>query len=255
MLSVGAGPIDRKLSRVLLRGAARAAHFISYRDEMSRDYMRSIGRDVSRDEVSADLVFGLPPTSVDHRDGRRPAVAIGVLWSGTWEKRPDARDRYRDRLVELVGLLWDGGNDVVLVIGDAADTESRDELVNALEKTDSVRARERLDCPPIRSFDDVLKTLANCEAAIVSRYHNVVAALMTATPVISLEYGFKNRALMSSAGLAEWCLHIDDFDPADVARRVATVNPQIAVEETAAVEALRAEVNQQFFDVLGTVER
>ena len=236
-------------------GTARAAHFISYRDTMSRDYMRSIGRDVSHDEVSTDLVFGLPPAPTGRRDVATPTVAIGVLWSGNWAERPEARDRYRDRLVELVALLWDAGNNVALIIGDAADTESRDDLLNALEKRNSKRARERLECPPLRSFDDVLRTLASCDAAVVSRYHNVVAALMTATPVVSLEYGFKNRALMSSAGLTDWCLHIDDFDPADVARRVASASPEVAVEESRAVDALRCDVGELFADVLSKVGR
>ena len=159
-------------------------------------------------------------------------------------------------MVELVESLWDDGNRVVLLIGDRADTESREELAIALAKVDDVRAREQLECPSIDSFDDVVQTMAACDAAVVSRYHHVVAALMAATPVVSLEYGFKNRAVMTDAGLAEWCLHIDEFEPGDVARRVASAaGSDVGAVEARAVEAFRRNVADQYSRMLGGAGR
>ncbi len=42
-VSVGAGPIVHPLSRWLMKSAARMAHYRSYRDTTSKDYMQSVG--------------------------------------------------------------------------------------------------------------------------------------------------------------------------------------------------------------------
>ena len=50
-LAVGAGPITRRASRALLRSAVGLAHHVSYRDIESLEFMASIGRNTSSDDV------------------------------------------------------------------------------------------------------------------------------------------------------------------------------------------------------------
>jgi polysaccharide pyruvyl transferase WcaK-like protein len=257
MLSVGAGPITSRSSRLFLRAAARTAYYLSYRDRMSRSYMQSIGRDVSRDRVAPDLVLGFP--SVPRRvrsDGPARSVAIGVLSTLNWRGRPDEYAGYRSRLASVVAGLWQEGNRVTLLIGDRADTESRDQLHITLAGIDEQAARTRLDVPRIDSFDDVLRVMGGCDAAVVSRYHHLVAALLASTPLVSLEYGFKNRALMSDLGLGDCCLTIDDFDPIDVVSRVAALQRRglpDSVEQ--ALDSYRAQLADQYSAVFGDTER
>lgn len=247
MLSVGAGPINSPISRALLRAATAATHDISYRDVESRDYMRSIGRDVRDDRVAPDLVFGLSPPAVRRRAGASTTVAIGVLWSGNWANRPGAHRRYQQELIGLVTRLWASGRRVLLLIGDRADEPARGELAAALAEIDGDRSRDALECPPVTSFDDVLAAVAACDVAVVSRYHHVVAALTTLTPVVSLEYGFKNRALMTAVGLATWCLDVDEFDADDVADRVASLaGAEFPSVTSRTLRAWRDDVARQF---------
>jgi polysaccharide pyruvyl transferase WcaK-like protein len=49
--SVGAGPIRHPLSRWLMKAAARAAHWRSYRDTVSKAFMARIGFDVRNDPI------------------------------------------------------------------------------------------------------------------------------------------------------------------------------------------------------------
>jgi polysaccharide pyruvyl transferase WcaK-like protein len=59
-VSVGAGPIDHPISRQFMKAAARMAHYRSYRDSVSREFMAGIGFDVRNDAVYPDIAFRLP---------------------------------------------------------------------------------------------------------------------------------------------------------------------------------------------------
>ena len=251
IVSTGAGPISSPVSRLLLRAAAGTARYVSYRDQASRDYMRSIGRNVDHDVVVPDLAFGLPeasippPTSLPER-----SVAVGVLWNGNWQARPGAAATYQSRLIDLIAGLWDEGCRVTLLIGDRADTDGREELLAALAVRHPQEFGSRLEVPRLGSFDDVLRAMAGCTSAVVSRYHHLVAALMTSTPLVSLEYGFKNRALMDAVGLGEHCLEVNDFDPSDVVRRVEKAEAVGAVGVRPILAGFRAQVGDQYTNVL-----
>ena len=60
IVSVGAGPINRTLGRVLVKAIFSLADYRSFRDDASRDYLTGIGFQVERDPVYPDLVFSLP---------------------------------------------------------------------------------------------------------------------------------------------------------------------------------------------------
>ena len=56
-VSVGAGPIRHPISRILMKSAARMAYYRSYRDNISRTFMQSIGFDVVENSVYPDIAF------------------------------------------------------------------------------------------------------------------------------------------------------------------------------------------------------
>lgn len=218
--SVGAGPIDHWASKLLYRTAARCARTISYRDQRSKEYMRGIGRNVDADTVVPDLVFGrrepVPDAVADAP--LRPCVALGVLQLGHWPTDWE-RDRYLSRLVDVARGVWDAGFDVSLIGGDAIDRSAVTELATRLGDGAGDESG-RLHTPHIRSFDDVLAAVAPCAVTVSSRYHNLVAAFLVGRPVVSLEYGFKNTALMEDFGLGDFCHHIADFAPSRVVDHV-----------------------------------
>lgn len=65
LVGVGAAAIGSRPTRALVRWSARLAGYRSYRDEPSRDALRAMGVDTSRDEVYPDLAFALPTPGVD----------------------------------------------------------------------------------------------------------------------------------------------------------------------------------------------
>lgn len=94
LLAVGADTVAGRANRAFLVGAARLAHYRSYRDEVSRDAVSAMGVDTSRDPVHTDLVFALPnPVRlVDHR-----VVGVGVMdYHGGYDDRDRAARLHRD---------------------------------------------------------------------------------------------------------------------------------------------------------------
>ena len=78
-LSIGAGPIVHRVSRLLMRAGVAQADFCSYRDEGWRRFMASIGRQTADDEVWPDLVFALERGTAEPRIDAPFTVALGVM--------------------------------------------------------------------------------------------------------------------------------------------------------------------------------
>jgi len=86
LVSIGAGPIRHPVSRRLMKAAARAAHYRSYRDTISKAFMESIGFDAGNDRIYPDIAFRLPaPPSTPHEaEGQPLTIGVGVMAYYGW---------------------------------------------------------------------------------------------------------------------------------------------------------------------------
>jgi polysaccharide pyruvyl transferase WcaK-like protein len=249
MLSVGAGPITNRLSRRLLLASARSASLVSYRDPDSLAFMRSIGRHVTSDRVTADLAFSLrPPAS---SPPRRRAIAVGVISSYHWHGVEGGYGRYLDRLAEVVSRVLAEGIEVDVVVGDVVDRHAVTDLAT------TVRARVGdaaigLAAPTVNSFGDVLDVMDRCRVMVASRYHNLVAALLRERPAISLEYGPKNSALLHDVGLGHFCHEVESFEPDAVVDQVLkAMDGDLQPQLHDAVTRFRTTLDEQYDRLLG----
>jgi polysaccharide pyruvyl transferase WcaK-like protein len=240
-LSVVAVPLDQRWSRRFLKLAVSLAHEVSYRDQRSLDFMRSIGSDVGRDRVLPDLALALDPPEAEPRDAStEQTVAIGVLARLNWPGRDREYDRYENGLVELIEKIAADGRRILIVTGDEADVGTQQAIVRRMDGSGfTVIARE------CHSFDDVLEAATECDAMVASRYHNLVAAVVAGIPVVSLGYGPKNDALLEQLEMPHWGHDIDSFSVDDVHADVleAMTLPRPLFRETLAAyrESLHAE--------------
>ena len=84
-VSVGAGPLQRRAGRFLIKSALSLADFRSYRDDATREYLNDIGFRCCEDRISPDLAFSLPTAllpGADRSDGRRSVVGLGLMTHG-----------------------------------------------------------------------------------------------------------------------------------------------------------------------------
>ncbi|MFD8220046.1 polysaccharide pyruvyl transferase family protein [Streptomyces sp. NPDC059697] len=202
LVSVGAATIGNRPTRALVRWSARLAAYRSYRDAQSRDAMRAMGVDTARDEVYPDLAFALPTPPASAPAGSPGPVCVGVMdFHGGNDDRARADEiyrRYLDGTVRFVGALVEEGRAVRLLTGDECDASVVAAILDAVDSP-LVTAAEP------SSLADLMKEMAAADTVVAVRYHNLICALKTGTPVLALSYAAKSDALMAEMGLGAYC--------------------------------------------------
>jgi polysaccharide pyruvyl transferase WcaK-like protein len=209
LVSVGAGPINQRLTRRLFDAAARLACYRSYRNTGSRDAMQQRGLDTTVDHVYPDLAFALP--APPYSPGDAQTVCVGVMaYHGSNDDRSRASEIYSAYVAAMksfVRWLVDDGRKVRLVVG---DTNGSDDSVVQEILADLRDARPDLDpsrvvAPTIRSFADVMQAIQPASSVVAIRFHNVLCALKLCKPTIAISYSAKHDALMADMGQAGFC--------------------------------------------------
>ncbi|MFF8378009.1 polysaccharide pyruvyl transferase family protein [Streptomyces sp. NPDC015661] len=201
LVGVGAGAIRDRPTRALVRWSARLAAYRSYRDTQSRDAMRAMGVDTARDEVHPDLAFALPTPASPPADPPGP-VCVGVMaFHGGNDDRARAEEihrRYLDGTIRFVRTLVEDGRRVRLLTGDEVDAPVVAAILDAVDSP-LVTAAET------SSLADLMKETAAADSVVAIRYHNLICALKTGTPVLAVTYAAKSDALMAGMGLGTYC--------------------------------------------------
>jgi polysaccharide pyruvyl transferase WcaK-like protein len=264
-VSVGAGPIERRLSRWFVKAALSLADYRSYRDGFSKIYLEGIGFSRIGDAVYPDLAFSLPKALVPdghHEERRRPVVGIGVM---TYYDRRATLDQggttyhdYIDKLARLVAWLLEHNYTPRLLMGDAMyDDRVMLDLRRLLRERGLYDDRAIVD-EPMASHQEVLSQLAATDYVVASRFHNVLLALMLNKPVLAISYHEKVDALMAGFGLREYCQDIEHLDLdrligqlTALERNAAVLKPPI--ERTS--EAHRKALDSQYHHIFSLVIR
>ncbi|MGY0020613.1 polysaccharide pyruvyl transferase family protein [Streptomyces sp. cg35] len=202
LVGVGAAPIGNRPTRALVRWSARLATYRSYRDTQSRDAIREMGVDTTRDEVYPDLAFALPTPSASAAPGPPGPVCVGVMdFHGGNDDRARSEEihrRYLDGTTRFVRALVEDGRPVRLLTGDECDAPVVAAITDAVDSP-LVTAAEAT------SLADLMKETAAADTVVATRYHNLICALKAGTPTLALSYAAKSDALMAQMGLAAYC--------------------------------------------------
>lgn len=218
-LSVGAGPLNSKRGRWLVRAALRLADFRSYRDDATKQYLSSIGVQTVTDSVSPDLAFSLPKGILPPSDlcgGRRPVIGLGLmLYRGEFSATAvdsSCYPAYLGALRIFVKWLLSRGYDVRLLGGDLCDMPAVRDFKDSLKRDLEVDGNDRIIEEPINSVENLLSQLMTTEAVVATRFHNTLFALLLNKPTISIAFHQKCVSLMSDMGLSEYSQKFEDLD-------------------------------------------
>jgi polysaccharide pyruvyl transferase WcaK-like protein len=255
-LSVGAGPIDRPLGRVLVKGALSLADYRSYRDDSSLNYLRGIGFRAERDQVYPDLAFSLPeallPRKRGRKGGNRRVVGLGLMvYAGKYsaaDPRPETYAAYLDALAVFAEWLLEHDYDIRLLLGDS-DTIVIEEFKSALRERLGAYDQERVVEQSIESVHDVLVELAETDVVVATRFHNVLLAMLLEKPVIAISFHHKCSSLMREMKMSEYCHEIDRMDAERLIRQFQELEQnREAVRRTIAqgVGEARAALDDQY---------
>jgi polysaccharide pyruvyl transferase WcaK-like protein len=205
-LSVGVGPIYHPVSRWFLKWSLALAHHRSYRDEASKQCLEKIGFRTDRDFVYPDVVFGLLPGNLvsDVRAGQRRVIGVGLKDYATG-RGPKRFREYLDTMAAFVSWLQRHGYGVRLLVGDIEfDTSVIEEFVNVLQSRSIPTDAPLLIAEPVGTVKELLRQVAETEAVISPRYHNLVMALIQNKPVIALSDHAKLDSLVTDFGLSQY---------------------------------------------------
>lgn len=214
LVCVGAGSTNRKLTRLLLTGAARLAYYRSYRDAQSRDVVQRAGIDTSQDHVYPDLVFALdtPPSEA----GDPAVVSVGVMdYNGGNDDRAQAQDihrRYIQALQQFTLWLLGTNHRVRIRWGDDVDATVARELQAYLRAGRPDLGPEFVTLDPCSSLTELIGRLAPAGTVVATRFHGVLSALKLAKPTIALAYSHKHEALIADMGVPEFSLSARALD-------------------------------------------
>ncbi|MFF8632732.1 polysaccharide pyruvyl transferase family protein [Streptomyces pilosus] len=245
LVGVGAAPIGSRPTRALVRWSARLAAHRSYRDTLSRDAMRAMGVDTTRDAVHPDLAFALPAPPAG--EGRGPGlVCVGVMdFHGGDDDRARAGEihrRYLDGTTRFVRTLVEEGRPVRLLTGDACDARVVEAVLDAVDSP-LVTAAETT------SLTDLMREAAAADTVVATRYHNLVCALRAGTPTLALSYAAKSDALMSRMGLEAYCHPAREVDAGRLLEQFRELEKRSAELRRTLAERNRAvseQLNHQF---------
>jgi polysaccharide pyruvyl transferase WcaK-like protein len=217
-LSVGAGPLDSRLSRLFCRAALWLSSYRSYRDESSKQFVRSRVGFRRDDPVYPDLAYSLRPNQHGHVGTRRRVVGLGVMaWFDPrhWPENDVSVYRgYVEQLVAFARWLIERGYVVSLIVGESRwDRTAVDDFLAILGQWVDLGQED----PPVRNdailtVDALLDQIDQADFVVASRLHNVLLSTFLSKPVIALSYHPKIDALMDEAGQASYCLPIRELD-------------------------------------------
>jgi polysaccharide pyruvyl transferase WcaK-like protein len=217
-VSVGAGPIYSSLGRFFTKTALSLAQFRSYRDQATKDYLKSIGFSVENDPVYPDLVFGiseplLPSSPGNFGDAR--IVGVGVMeYAGAYSSSdPSAaiERNYLQCLVEFAQGAIANGNDVSILIGDLSDVSTGQTLMASLVGRLGEEEKPHLINELAASIEALLQQIMATEVVVATRFHNIVLAICCNKPVVAISFHPKCKAVMAEVGLLDYCLDINSL--------------------------------------------
>jgi polysaccharide pyruvyl transferase WcaK-like protein len=235
LVSVGANPVNQRLTRWLLHSAATLSFYRSFRDVPSRDAVppRKAG---DHDEVYPDLVFGFqtPPDDPGHDQ----TVGVGVMAyvGGNDDRRQsdELHDRYVDAMEQFVLWLVDTGHRVRLFWGDDIDGLVAQEIMSHVRACRPDLEPTSVAAEPFSSLVELMGHMVRVGTVVGTRYHNVLCALKLSKPTISIGYSAKHDALMAEMGLPEFSQSARSLNAeqliaqfAELERRAGDIRPML----------------------------
>lgn len=229
----GMGPLNRKMSRLLVRQVANRAAYLTVRDEPSAQLFKAIGVTNTKLEVTADPAFALAPATEDKIDAlcraegisaTAPLIAVALRpWSGSG---PSPLDNYSRLLTSL--RTQTSAQIVLLPMHSHDDVTFACDVANQTGNADAFPVVKNAYAP-----DALLGLIGRMQAVVAMRLHALIFAARMSVPPFALAYDPKVENLMQLLGLPNSLSSWNNFDPDDIASRVAAQVSDSAVRSAA----------------------
>lgn len=256
-MSVGAGPLDRRISRLQIRLALRMANYVSWRDDTSRSLVVT-ARHRPAGRVYPDFAFAFRCA-----DGRRVQTvrSIGINPGAFFDGRywPDAdAERYAGyvaTMAETIARLRTHGWEPFLFTMQPADRRVIEDVSAALDQT-GTGARVTIHMP--ENSGQLGDVLQRADLLVATSYHGVVLGAACGRPVVAICHQPGARDVTQSVGLGEYAIALDALEIDALVDRVTALSeqvPSIIESIDRAVSAKRIALDEQFAHLADLMDR
>lgn len=255
IVSVGAGPLNTRLSRLFDKWALSLATYRSYRDADSKRFIKNVVGFDRDDPVCPDLAHSIKVNVQTNKpQSDKPIIGLGPMTyfdPRVWPESDSAiYSNYLNKLADFTTWLINEGYKIVFFTGEAVhDRWTVDDLRQLLDKRGVEAAEGQIIDEPIETVEQLLSQLMKTDMVIASRFHGVLLSLRLHKPVVALSYHKKINELMADTGQGDYCLSIADFQVEALKERFThlaanrmTANAQIAQR----INAYQADLDKQY---------
>jgi polysaccharide pyruvyl transferase WcaK-like protein len=240
-VSVGAGPLDSRLSKAMLRACLPLADYVSFRDAGSRRLLFGDSASTSR-PVYPDLAHSLkfdarPARSRLVRTTDRPVIGINPMpmYDDRYWCEPN-RERYSAFVKQLAVFTHElvrEGYPVFFFPTHPNDVHVASDVIEAMRP---LSKDGDLRWPHIRrpqTTQELVSIIGEADIVVATRFHGILLGLHAWKPVLAICYYRKARELMRALHQEQYAVDLDHLDAEDLRRRFK------ALERRAPEERLR----------------
>ena len=213
--SIGPGPINRELSKIVFRFLLNKVDLITLREELSYEYIKSMGVNKPPIYVTADPAFLMPPATpervaeimrIECINGiSKPLIGISisqVIARWAFPEIADFDEKYRNFITvmaQVVDFLTYELSAFVLFIPHVLgytkienDRIAANDIYQLLKKKDCVKLIENEYTP-----QDLKGLIGQLDFFLGARTHSVISAATMGTPFVAIEYeSYKTRGII-----------------------------------------------------------
>ena len=237
--SQGVGPLTGEKNRAMVAKTLNRCHEITLRDAHSAELLKELG--VTRDmQVTCDPVMALRREDVinaefanekwkDQLNPDKPLLMVAIrCWKDDSHIAPVAR---------LLDIQVENGWNVLLVPAHFPDD------MEAIAKLRNHMAAKPFCIDKSLHANEFLSLAALADRVFSMRLHGLICAMAMGTTMLGLSYDPKVSAFMHQAGLADYCLSVDNFD-LDLAKHMIERLDVLTQQSRESMEARRIEMRQ-----------
>ncbi|GMV31405.1 MAG: membrane protein [Rhodanobacteraceae bacterium] len=249
-VSVGAGPLDARLSQWMVRTAVRFADYLSFRDAGSQRLVAAAPRSGSS-HVFPDLAHSLVRPAGAQRAGDRSKPTVGInpmpLYDSFYWYTTDT-DRYASYVRTLAALaeyLVDRGYPVFFFPTQLKDLNVADEIVRAMRPECAGRLLQPEPVKRPHTVDELMRIIETADIVVGTRFHGTLLSLHARRPVLAICYYRKTRDLMREMGQEAYAIDFDDLTVSELVGRFHRLE-----ERRLEAAAQIANVDDEYVDAL-----
>ncbi|MFK5893284.1 MAG: polysaccharide pyruvyl transferase family protein [Pseudomonadota bacterium] len=260
-VSVGAGPLTKKLSYSMLKIALNKADYISYRDKGSKELIESRIKNLNGG-IYPDIAQGLSikPLSNEIIEEDIGQLVIGLNPMPVYDKRywavPDD-EKYKAYTIKMADLCAEILNleyKLKLFITQVRDADVIDDILKHLSKDQKYNKWEsNIVVVHDETVDGLVSTITSCDIIIATRFHATIIPLQLNIPVLGICYYRKSSEVLSEMGLGDYYVQIDDFNIDDLKNKFHNLinNKELERKKIEIKSAeYRDELNHQYDKIL-----